>query len=242
MLALAVVTTMTGCNARVSTEITVVSPTETRIVAAVRFEGEVATTITNDASLETQVRSLFEARSGVTPTRSAGDDWVAYEVELTYDQLVATAGLLGVAGATVGPGPSGEATATTITLVAPDELTEAISNSVEGQVDAEALVAAMLGTTTVAVAVTFPGGIDSAEFSGSTTATVAGNTATLSQDVATFTAGTFVVAGSTTVAWWRHRLVVPVAIVIAAGGLVAWATRAPTPGASRRPLGRWRRG
>jgi hypothetical protein len=118
---------------------------------------------------------------------------------MTYDQLARSGTLLGVSSATLS-GADPDVTQT-LQLAKPTALADAVRTATKTQPDSAALADTMLRTTTVAVNVTFPGGVSHVS---DPAASVDGDTVSLSRTVASARAGTVTVTGDPSPARWPY--------------------------------------
>lgn len=191
-LVAALLLALTGCEAGVKTRIEVTGAESSTIRASVTFTDEAAEEITSTPEMEAQLVKLIAARTGEKdPEREHEDGRLSYSVDLPYDRLQSAQDILGVSAASLQG--EGDDVTLTVELVEPAGLREAIERAAGEQPDAEALTAAMLGTTTVSVEAVFDGGVE--EATGPVDVARTETTASVTQAVGEFTPGQLVVRG-----------------------------------------------
>lgn len=228
LLILAVV----GCDAKLETRFDVSSQTQASVSASLYFNREATKGITQKDGLMGQIVSTVTRRTGVAPTVTRADGTVGFEVALRYDQLTSLSDLLGVASASVGPGPKRDHTALTVALVEPTAVTDAIDKGIADQPDAAALAASLKGSLRIAIGVHFDGGVRSVGFVDRAGQPVglatdrSSNDVTVAQPLSEFREGTLVVVGDPTESLWRQAQswLWPWGVAVVVGiGMVWWA-------------------
>lgn len=148
-----------GCQASVQTTLTVTGPQQADVRVAATFSGEAAEAIRANEAMRQQLVGVFTDRAGATPEIHDEDGRLEFVSTLSYDRLAAASGVTGVRAASL----SGEDARTTLTLdLGPaDVLSAAVRTGTAKQPDSDALATTMLASTTLAVSVTFPGGVES---------------------------------------------------------------------------------
>lgn len=160
LLALGVVIAVSGCTAEVGTTIQVTGAQESVIRAEVRLDGEAAELLRERPEIAAQLERAFSSRTGRPAEREDEDGVLSYHTQISYNQLRAAAGVLGVGEARLSG--EGEDVTLALQLVAPLELDRALRAGVAGQPDAAAIAAAIGTQMSLQVRVEFPGGIKEA--------------------------------------------------------------------------------
>jgi hypothetical protein len=180
-----------GCQAQVSTTIEITSPTASAITAQATFSGEIATYLEANPAASLAVAKLFTEYAHTQPTISQTSSTLSFSTQLSYAQLTAAAGVLGVASARLTPATGPDSTLRA-DLVPPTKLQAAITTGIASQPDAAALAATMARLTTVSLVVDFPGGVSSA----SSGVIVSGNSASYTTTLANASSHTITVTGN----------------------------------------------
>jgi hypothetical protein len=180
-----------GCQAQVSTTIEITSPTASAITAQATFSGEIATYLEANPADSLAVAKLFSAYAHTQPSITQGSSTLTFSAPLSYAQLTAASGVLGVASAQLTPA-SGSDITLHAALVPPTKLLAAITKGVASQPDATALSATMVRLTTVALVVDFPGGVSSA----SPGVAISGNSASYTTTLANASSRTITITGN----------------------------------------------
>lgn len=155
------VLSLAGCQASVQTAMTVTSPREAQVHVAAEFTGEAAQVLRDNDAVRAQLEGVFADRAGAPARLEEQDGGLTMAADLSYDRLTAAAGVTGVQSAALSG--DGDATVLQLRLGPAVELARAVRRGTAGQPDAEALTATMLASTSLAVSVTFPGGITAGE-------------------------------------------------------------------------------
>jgi hypothetical protein len=136
--------------------VVVASGEDVSVRVEVRFEGE---GLQIEEAQQRRLMDLLQERSGSKAHR--GDDGRSFWVELTLQDVPKHAAITGVKS--ISTAKDGERTRVQVAFAAPSELVTAVSQGVQQQQDADALLAAALGSTEVGVTVRM-GTIDEATF------------------------------------------------------------------------------
>lgn len=190
---------LTGCTATVTTDFEVTSATAATVHVGAVFTDEAADMLAANASARAELVGVFTDRTGTSPEVVAGAHRLELRSTVSYDQLARSGALLGVSSAKLS-GADSDVTLT-LQLAKPTALADAVQSATKTQPDSAALAETMLRTTTVTVNVTFPGGVAHVS---DPSATVDGDTVTLSRTVAAAQAGTLEVTGDPHPARWPY--------------------------------------
>jgi hypothetical protein len=233
-----------ACQADLLTTVTVTSSRESLVAVSLTFDEEATAALTPE--LDTQLTQLVSSRLGVDPSRGREGSKLTLSASVPYDVLVANSALLGVQSLQQSPPASGDGTALTAVLVTPTDLIEAISTGVASQPDADALKAAMLGSTSVGLRVVFPGRVLDVRFvdeqgdARPLDLARGVHDVVLAQPLSEFRPGTLQVTGepvASSSSPWRRTLLVTGAVCLLA--VAAWlASKRVSPRPSTRPPSR----
>lgn len=212
-LLLSAVLLLVGCETSVRSTVTVIDVDRAQLDVEVRFRGDVAEVVRENTDLQRDLAALFERR-GLDVTRSLSANEVSYRADVDHAQLIDVADLTGIAALRLDAAEDGHAIAS-VDLRRPGRLAQAIEEGVSGEPDADALVAAMLGTTDLIVTVRFPRGIADVEASDGLIVVGEDTVAEVSQPLSEFRSGTVSVTGvpGRDASWWRPWGPVAVATV-----------------------------
>lgn len=208
-----------GCEASVSTQLLATSPTAATIQIEVAFVGDAAEALIDAPALQAQLAELFTER-GLEAERDFSARRVAYTSSLTYDELAAASSISGVGDITLDPHDDGTATLS-VAVVTPSSLRDAIIDGVEDEPDADALVAALTGSTIIEVDVVFPGGIEHVDATSGLVIVGDDTTASLEQPLSEFIPGAFAVTGTPGTPRTNPWLIAAGALVVTTAALAA---------------------
>lgn len=215
LLALSVLVLMlAGCQTSVTTQMKVTSAHQAEVTAVLELRDEAAEAVHRSPELSTRLQNLFRAKAGDVSVKDSASS-IRFSALLNPDKLAETGSLTGVNALEISDSGSKDVTAK-VTMVSPTDLLVAI----RGYED-KAAVTPMLENTTIAIEVTFPGGVSKATGPAVTTS---GPTARSAQPLSDFAPGVMEVSGNPE-APSNYTSVVLVALVLVGLFAGAWLLR-----------------
>ena len=185
---------LSGCNANVQSHVAVATDGNVTLTETAKLDGQAGQEVAKSIDLQRQLTSVIESRTGQPAALSITASSVSWSQTMSYDQLIKNADVTGV-GALAYETLPGSSAKVSVQLTKPVGLLSAIEKAVASRKDAAALTTTMEAYTDVCVSVSFPGTAQLVAASG-VRPSVSGNTATLTQPIGSFIAGSFVVVGS----------------------------------------------
>lgn len=185
---------LVACESAVATEVTVRGQQHADIAVEVAFTGDVAEAIATSTELQRELEAVF-TRHDLEVDRRFSADEVVYRADLPYQTLSDVSDLTGVGSLALDPSGDRDATIT-VQLVAPEALDRALRDGVANEPDAEALTAALRGSTYLTVKVVFPGGIGAVSSNDDLIVTGDDTSAEVEQPLTEYVTGSFTVTGT----------------------------------------------
>lgn len=204
---------LAGCRAEVATVVHV-RPADTRLDLRVELTGDAAAAFTDD-DVDRLVR-LVARRTGQVPAVDRTDTTLTVRTPVPPERVADLAPFTGVAGVVR------HDRTVTVTLVEPERLVQAVTQSVADQPDAAVLAPTLLANSRVVIEVVFDGGVS--DVTGDPVPEVDGARARLVRSLDDPATGTFAVTGDPTAPLTERWPVVPAAAAAAlvAAALVTW--------------------
>jgi hypothetical protein len=208
---------LSGCNATVTTDISVTGPSTSSITEIVHFDGDAGKVIASSPRLQSDLESAIARRIGGAVHLDVSGSTVTWRQAISYAQLTANADVTGLSSAALAA--SGPDAVVTLDLVRPTALYTAITDAASMMANPQSLIVTMEQYTDVAVQVDFPGKAVIVSNPAGVRVGVTGSHAVVDQYLSSWQNGRVVVRGSLARShWWMSPFMLGGIAVL--GGLV----------------------
>lgn len=210
---------LSGCNAAVTTDISVTGARDSTITEIVHFDGDAGAVIAASPALQSQLEHDIATRVGGPVALSVSGSSVSWRHTVSYAQMTSNSDVTGVSAATLSS--SNQTSIVTLELVRPAAIDRAIGDAAGSLKGGASLVATMERYTDVAVQVDFPGPAHVVAAPSRMQVGVLGSHVVVSQSLADWVSGHVEVTGSLAqAAWWQSpemlALLAALALVVVA--------------------------